>query len=70
MDQRVGTLEAGKDADIAIFTGNPMEVFTKTLYTIIDGQIIYNGMKDDDEFTLPPVSAGNDIPKAVHAENE
>ncbi|MFQ7549262.1 MAG: amidohydrolase family protein [Blautia marasmi] len=53
VDQRVGTLEAGKDADIAIFTGNPMEVFTKTLYTIIDGQIIYNGMKDDDEFTLP-----------------
>lgn len=70
VDQRVGTLEAGKDADIAIFTGNPMEVFTKTLYTIIDGQIIYNGMKDDDEFTLPPVSAGNDILKAVHAENE
>lgn len=66
----MGTLEAGKDADIAIFTGNPMEVFTKTLYTIIDGQIIYNGMKDDDEFTLPPLNAGIDNPKAVHAENE
>lgn len=38
---RVGSLEPGKDADIAIFTGNPMEIFTRILYTIIDGKIIY-----------------------------
>lgn len=38
---RVGSLEPGKDADIAVFTGNPMETFTDTLYTILDGEIIY-----------------------------
>lgn len=38
---RVGSIEVGKDADIAIFDGNPMEVFTNTLYTIIDGKIAY-----------------------------
>lgn len=38
---RVGSLEKGKDADIAIFDGNPMETFTSTLYTIIDGKIAY-----------------------------
>ena len=38
---RVGSLEEGKDADIAIFNGNPMEVFTKALFTIIDGKVIY-----------------------------
>lgn len=38
---RVGSLEAGKDADIAIFSGNPMEVFTKTLYTIVNGREIW-----------------------------
>ena len=42
VDDRVGSLKKGKDADIAIFSGNPLEVFTETLYTIIDGQIIYN----------------------------
>lgn len=38
---RMGALEPGKDADIAIFTGNPMEVFTQTLYTLIDGRLVY-----------------------------
>lgn len=38
---RVGSLEEGKDADIAIFDGNPMETFTNTLMTIIDGKIVY-----------------------------
>lgn len=39
--ERIGSLEPGKDADIAVFTGNPMETFTDTLYTILDGEIIY-----------------------------
>lgn len=38
---RIGSLEVGKDADIAIFDGNPMEIFTRTLYTIINGEIVY-----------------------------
>lgn len=42
VDDRVGSLQVGMDADIAIFDGNPMEVFTRTLYTIIDGKVVYN----------------------------
>ena len=38
---RVGSLEVGKDADIAVFTGNPMEVFTETICTVIDGEAVY-----------------------------
>jgi len=41
VSHRVGSLEVGKDADIAVFTGNPMEVFTKCLFTIINGEVIY-----------------------------
>ena len=41
VDDRIGSLEVGKDADIAIFDGNPMEVFTNTLMTIINGKIVY-----------------------------
>lgn len=42
VSERVGSLEIGKDADIAIFDGNPMEIFTKTLYTILDGEVVYD----------------------------
>ena len=49
VDHRVGSLEPGKDADIAIFTGNPMETFTKTLYTIIDGSVVYDYERDEKE---------------------
>lgn len=41
VDHRVGSLEVGKDGDVAIFDGNPLEVFTNVLYTIIDGEIKY-----------------------------
>lgn len=41
VDSRVGSLAVGKDGDIAIFDGNPMEVFTKTLCTVIEGKIVY-----------------------------
>lgn len=43
VEDRVGSLKEGKDADIVVFSANPLETFTKTLYTIIDGKIIYQG---------------------------
>ncbi|WP_341478815.1 amidohydrolase family protein [Clostridium thermarum] len=42
---RVGSLEPGKDAALAIFSGNPMEVFTETLFTIIGGKVVYKNEK-------------------------
>ncbi len=42
VDNRVGSLEVGKDADISIFHANPMEIMTETLYTIIDGVVVYS----------------------------
>lgn len=38
---RVGSLEVGKDADIAVFDGNPLEVFTETYCTLIEGEVVY-----------------------------
>lgn len=38
---RVGSLEPGKDGDIAIFDGSPLEVFTSALCTIIEGKVVY-----------------------------
>lgn len=39
IEDRVGSIEAGKDADIVIFDGNPLtDIGCKTFATIIDGQ--------------------------------
>jgi imidazolonepropionase-like amidohydrolase len=38
---RLGSLEVGKEADIAIFTGHPFDVQTETMATIVAGQIVY-----------------------------
>ncbi|NLJ58816.1 MAG: amidohydrolase [Tissierellia bacterium] len=44
IDDRVGSLKVGKDADIAIFKGNPLlDVDFETVMTIIDGKIVYKG---------------------------
>ena len=42
IDDRVGSIEVGKDADIVIFDGNPIkDIQCKTYMTIIDGEIVY-----------------------------
>jgi len=41
VSERVGSLEVGKDADIVVWSGDPFEVKTKVLYTMINGEIVY-----------------------------
>ncbi len=40
IDKRVGSIEVGKDADIAIFTAPPTEYDSKCLMTLINGEIV------------------------------
>lgn len=39
---RVGSLEPGKDADIVIFNGHPLELKSRVVTTIINGKVVYN----------------------------
>lgn len=38
---RLGSLEVGKEADIAIFDGHPLEMRTRCLYTIMRGEVVH-----------------------------
>ncbi len=44
---RMGSLDEGKDADIAIFDGNPLSNLSKCLKTFIEGDVVYDVEKDD-----------------------
>jgi imidazolonepropionase-like amidohydrolase len=39
---RVGSLEPGKDADIIIMDGYPLELKSRVVYTIINGNVVYS----------------------------
>ena len=41
VEERVGSLEVGKDADIVIASGNPMVSDTKIEHVIINGKTVY-----------------------------
>jgi imidazolonepropionase-like amidohydrolase len=40
IDKRVGSLEAGKDADLALFDGDPFEYTTHCTGVVIDGKVV------------------------------
>ena len=49
IDKRVGSLEVGKDADIAIFKGHPLSVYAVPQKTLVDGQVRFDIEKDPDD---------------------
>jgi len=46
VDHLVGTLTEGKLADLVIYRGHPMEVFSRAMLTMVEGEIVYR----DDSF--------------------
>ncbi|NLI54562.1 MAG: amidohydrolase [Clostridiales bacterium] len=45
IDDRVGTLEAGKDADVAVFDGHPFDFRTHCVLTLINGAVVHDSLK-------------------------
>lgn len=46
LDHRIGSLEEGKDADVAVFDGNPLYNTTLCRMTMIDGEVVYSTLDE------------------------
>ena len=46
IDDKTGSLEVGKDADFAVWTGNPLSVYTKCEQTWVDGRKYFDVQED------------------------
>ncbi len=52
IDSRVGSIEVGKDADLAIFSANPLSVYAICQRTIVDGVVRFDRDHDPDDMRI------------------
>jgi hypothetical protein len=46
MDNRIGSIDVGKDGDLAIFNANPFSIYARVEMTLIEGEVYFD-RKDD-----------------------
>src|SRR5204863_1860910 len=46
VQDRVGSIEVGKDADVVVWSGDPLSVYSSAETTFIDGEIFFDKKKD------------------------
>lgn len=46
MDSRIGSIDVGKDGDLAIFNGNPFSIYSRVEMTLIEGEVYFDRKED------------------------
>ena len=46
VDNQVGSLKVGKDGDVVVWSDNPLSIYAKAIYTIVDGAIYFDLEKE------------------------
>ncbi|MEM1117752.1 MAG: amidohydrolase [Bacteroidota bacterium] len=52
IDDRVGSIEAGKDADLAVFSGHPLSIYSRVDMTFVDGVRRFDRLRDGDDMRI------------------
>ena len=50
MGGRIGSIEEGKDADLVVWTGNPLDVRNHVVLVLVNGKIVYDVSKDGQRY--------------------
>jgi imidazolonepropionase-like amidohydrolase len=69
IENRVGSIEVGKEGDIAIFKNHPLSIYTVPHYTIVDGVVRFDRLKDPDDMRIY-VDARQDLDATTSANAE
>jgi imidazolonepropionase-like amidohydrolase len=62
---RVGAIDVGKDADLAIFDGHPLDSFSRCVYTLVDGEIYFADPDAQRAAPPAPVQPAPQAPQAI-----
>jgi imidazolonepropionase-like amidohydrolase len=46
VDNKVGSIKVGKDADVVLWSEHPLSIYAKSLYTIVDGTVYFDREKE------------------------
>ena len=71
IDDRVGSIEEGKDADLALFDGHPLSIYARPVMTVVDGIVRFDVNRDGDDMRLDvdPAAEIEDVRLYVHDED-
>ena len=64
IDQRVGSIEVGKDADLAIWSGDPLSVYSVCEWTLVDGEVEFQREGHPTARTAPILAGEADAAEA------
>jgi imidazolonepropionase-like amidohydrolase len=65
VEDKVGSLKVGKDGDIVVWSDNPLSIYAKSLYTIVDGTVYFDRTKDEQMQKLVDVERNRLVKKMV-----
>ena len=46
LDHKIGSIKIGKDADLVLWSDNPLSILAKVEYTLVDGEILYDSQQN------------------------
>lgn len=47
LDDKMGSIKIGKDADIVIWSDNPLSIYAKAEFTFVDGMLLFSRLNDE-----------------------
>ena len=52
VEDRIGSIEVGKEGDLVLFEGHPLSIYARPVLTIVDGVIRFDAENDPDDMRL------------------